>query len=55
MYLNVGEDISDTMMVGGVPTPINKDESVSKGTNHLIYGKCNRYIYEISTNVCILM
>ena len=39
MYLNVGEDISDTMRVGGVLTPINKDESSFKGTNPLIYGE----------------
>ena len=26
MYLNVGKDILDMMMVGGVLTPINKDE-----------------------------
>ena len=39
MYLNVGEDISDTMRVGGVLTPINKDESSFKGTNPLLYGE----------------
>ena len=39
MYLNVGEDISDMMLVGGVHTPINKDESTFLGTNPLIYGE----------------
>ena len=39
MYLNVGEDISDMMLVGGVHTPINKDESTFFGTNPLIYGE----------------
>ena len=39
MYLNVGNDISDTMMMGGVHTPINKDEGGFKGTNPLIYGE----------------
>ena len=37
MYLNVGEDISDMMLVGGVHTPINKDKSTFLGTNPLIY------------------
>ena len=39
MYLNVGEDISDMMLVGGVHTPINKDESTFLGTNPLIFGE----------------
>ena len=39
MYLNVGSVILDMMMMGGVPTPINKDERVSKETNRLIYGE----------------
>ena len=37
MYLNVGEDISDMMLVGGVHTPINNDEGCLNGTNPYVY------------------
>ena len=39
MYLDVGDDISDVIMVGGVHTPINKDECCFDETTCLIYGE----------------